>query len=121
MSRCYLLHFEQPVEHAQHYIGTCDGSVYDRYQEHVTGQGSPLVREAIRAGILVSLVRTWPGGRAVEKQLKRMKQARRLCPLCRQEAMQRNAEKMQRVRQRKVALAAYMLAVSQRKPAETPS
>lgn len=107
---CYLLHLERPVEHAQHYIGTTDRGVYTRYVEHVTGQGSPLIREAIRQGILVSLVRTWPGGHDVERQLKKGKQTRRLCPICRMEAMQRNAEKMRRVRRRKAALAAYTLA-----------
>jgi hypothetical protein len=31
------------------------------------------------------VAKTWPGGRELEKQLKRQKNSPRLCPICRQE------------------------------------
>jgi hypothetical protein len=79
--RVYLLHFARPYHHAQHYLGWSP-RLMRRLLAHVTGHGSPLVAAAVGAGIAVTLARTWPGGRAVERALKRRKRHRAFCPLC---------------------------------------
>ena len=80
--KIYLLHFSTPYHHARHYLGTAP-DVGDRLDEHLRGQGSPLVKAAVASGIEVSLVRVWKsGGRRAERKLKRCKNVPRLCPLC---------------------------------------
>lgn len=80
----YLLHFDKPLKHAQHYIGWCKDDTADRrFATHLKGRGSALVRAAIQQGIGVTLVRQWEGKpRTFERQLKNRKNARRLCPCC---------------------------------------
>lgn len=90
-STVYLLHF-QPVyavptaagwtKTAGHYLGSTRGDPYDRLHAHVRGQGSPLVRAAVLAGCTVYIVRTWPGGRDLERRLKRQRHHARFCPEC---------------------------------------
>jgi hypothetical protein len=78
----YLLHFSAPVGHAQHYVGWTAGlDPQPRFQRHLAGRGSPLVRAALRAGT-VSLACHVPGTRADERVLKRRKNTRDYCPLC---------------------------------------
>jgi hypothetical protein len=81
----YLLHFSRPLAHARHYLGyAADGDADRRLQQHLRGEGSPLVRAAIAAGITVSLARVWPNGsRTLERQLKSWHRGGRHCPLCR--------------------------------------
>ena len=79
--RVYLLHFAVPYHHAQHYLGWSP-RLMPRLLTHLTGRGSPLVAAAVGAGIPVRLARTWPGGRATERALKRRKRHRVFCPLC---------------------------------------
>ena len=67
---------------ARHYLGSTAGSVDARVAEHVRGAGSPLVRAAVLAGCTVQLVATWPGGRDVERKMKRAHNLPRLCPRC---------------------------------------
>lgn len=78
----YLLHFEPAYQHAQHYLGwTSDVDV--RIERHCNGQGSPLVRAAVRAGCEVTVVWTRTGTRSDERALKsKGKNSRRLCPTC---------------------------------------
>ena len=79
----YLLHFSAPVGHAQHYVGWTEGlDPQPRFQRHLSGRGSPLVRAAVRAGSTVSLARHTPGTRAHERLLKRRKATKHYCPLC---------------------------------------
>ena len=78
----YLLHFGKPLAHARHYLGTAL-DVGQRFDEHVGGSGSPLVRAVVAAGIPVVLARVWKrGGRTFERRLKRGKNVPRLCPIC---------------------------------------
>jgi hypothetical protein len=79
--RVYLLHFTEPYHHARHYLGW-SRRLMPRLLAHLTSQGSPLVAAAIEAGITVRLARTWAGGRATERALKRRKHHRLVCPLC---------------------------------------
>lgn len=86
----YLLHFDVPIgdpsnSHgmAQHYMG-CSDNLEERLKAHRHGYGAAIMAAVSRAGIDWQLARTWDGGRDLERQLKRRKNARFLCPLCRQ-------------------------------------
>jgi predicted GIY-YIG superfamily endonuclease len=95
----YLLHFSQPYRHAQHYIGwTSD--LTGRLAQHASGNGARLVEVITSHGIAWECVRTWDGDRALERQLKRRRDARILCPVC---AAERRARKRlyDRTRRRK--------------------
>lgn len=91
-STIYLLHFEPPyvaaigetgrVKTAGHYLGSTGGDVAKRMAEHVAGQGSPLVRAAVRSGSVIHLAATWPGGRDDERKAKRGHHHARRCPFC---------------------------------------
>lgn len=81
----YLLHFHRRYYHAQHYLGYVQGgakAVSERVEVHLSGNGSPLVRAVVAAGIPVVLAATWPGSRTEERRLKVWSKLRRLCPLC---------------------------------------
>lgn len=80
----YLLHFDQPVGTARHYLGTClDDRLDQRLLEHARGNGANLVRVAMKRGIKVRLARTIPNQHsAVERQLKNAGHMKKLCPLC---------------------------------------
>jgi predicted GIY-YIG superfamily endonuclease len=83
----YLLHFDRPLAHARHYLGSTD-DLERRLHEHEHGNGSKLLAAVARAGIPWQLARTksWPqllpGDRSWERRLKRYKKSRRLCPFC---------------------------------------
>lgn len=85
----YLLHFARPYPRdaragVQHYLGWAR-DVDARLAEHLAGRGSPLVAAAVRAGIPVELVATWPGTRNDERARKRRRQHSTYCPVCRGE------------------------------------
>jgi hypothetical protein len=77
----YLLHLEPAYLHAGHYLGSACGLAV-RLRQHGTCDGARLLQVQREAGGSFVLVRTWPGGRAVETHLKSQKQGTRLCPLC---------------------------------------
>lgn len=80
----YLLHFDPPYRHARHYIGWAL-SPARRFEEHRSGNGSPLVKAAVQAGCEVRLVRTWDAvDRHFERRLKNQKNSSRFCPLCKE-------------------------------------
>lgn len=92
---CYLLHMSRPLGNtanvramAQHYVGYADDAIGDgvslerRIAEHLAGQGARITRAAVAAGIAIELVAVWRAPLAFEKQLKRRKEAPRLCPIC---------------------------------------
>lgn len=77
----YLLHFDRPYRHAKHYLGwTLDLDA--RLAEHAAGRGARLLEVVASSGIGWRLARTWPGGRARERQIKRQGGLSRCCPLC---------------------------------------
>lgn len=80
----YLLHFERPYpagRKPQHYIGwTVDLAA--RVTEHRQGRGGKLVDVMRLAGIGFEVARTWPGGRELERRLKRWHKIKDACPLC---------------------------------------
>ena len=79
----YLINFSDPVGHNRHYRGwTGRADWADRFREHVTGRGAKLTRRAVRLGVEMTVVRTWPGTPAREKQIKQQGSAFRQCPVC---------------------------------------
>lgn len=86
----YLLHFSNPAEcewplaHAHHYIGYCgERGLKKRIERHIAGNGARLVAVATSRGLNVVVARKWPGaGRDFERQLKRRKNSKALCPIC---------------------------------------
>lgn len=86
MGVCYLLHFERPYEHAQHYLGFTK-NVPLRELRHRAGRGARLIEVITEAGIDFQLVRVWPGvDRYFERKLKRSGHGPRYCPLCNPES-----------------------------------
>jgi len=78
---CYLLHFQRPIHGAQHYLGW-SADIRRRVRLHLSGRGAWLVRQALKAGIEVQLVRIWPSvARKYEYVLKR-RTPKRYCALC---------------------------------------
>ena len=79
----YMIHLQRPYRHARHYLGWTH-DVEQRLAVHRQGQGSPLLRAAVAAGITFDVVRTWPGDRHLERRLHNAKNSpARLCPVCR--------------------------------------
>ena len=80
----YLIHFDQPYYHAQHYIGTTI-DLERRMAQHrhgVSYGGAHLLDAVNQAGISWSVVQVWEGDRDLEYQLKAWKKARLFCPVC---------------------------------------
>jgi predicted GIY-YIG superfamily endonuclease len=78
----YLLHFDEPYEHARHYLGWA-ASIRARVAQHRRGNGARLMAVITAAGIGFEVARTWPGAdRTLEAALKRRHNTPRLCPLC---------------------------------------
>ena len=102
----YILHFDRGVSHARHYVGYSD-NILQRLEDHLgrRDRGSPLVREAVRRGIGVHLATVYAGDRKLERKIKDGKNVARHCPICRGDAMRRNAAWMARHRSRIVLLA----------------
>jgi putative endonuclease len=89
MGTVYLLHFLEPIGNptnphgmAQHYIGW-GAEAAKRISVQTAGAGAAIVRAVQAQGIGFVVAATWPGSRALERQLKRRKHASRFCPVCR--------------------------------------
>lgn len=78
----YLLHFDVPYRHAQHYLGYAS-NLDRRLAEHRAGHGARLMEVVNAAGINWALVRTWDGDRKLERRLKNRHKASGICPICR--------------------------------------
>lgn len=85
----YLIHFEQPLggpkHQARHYLGFVEGdeaSVQARLAEHRAGWGAKITAAANQRGIHYDVVRTMPGDRTRERQMKNWKKIGRHCPIC---------------------------------------
>lgn len=77
----YLLHFDRPFGHAQHYTGWAS-NLDGRLKHHANGSGATLLRHVRNAGIGWTLARTWSGDRNRERALKKQGGASRHCPIC---------------------------------------
>lgn len=83
-STVYLVHFDQKLSHAQHYLGSAR-NVDARIAHHRAGSGAKILKAANEHGITWNVVRTWEAGndgRKLERQLKNRKNAKKLCPAC---------------------------------------
>lgn len=80
----YLLHFDQPLEHAQHYVGFCERleGVDSRMQHHQNGRGSKLLKAVTEHGIDFHIVRLWKGTRSDERAIKNGGHSPQFCPRC---------------------------------------
>jgi putative endonuclease len=93
----YLLCFNEPIGNpdtphgtARHYVGWTSNlevriaaHTANLYPQEGSGWVARIVAHVQRQGIGFELVRTWPGGYTLEKQIKSWKNAPRLCPNCR--------------------------------------
>lgn len=93
----YLYHLAAPLgnerHQAQHYIGTAE-DVAARDALHRAGRGARILAAAVERGIAFQIVRLWPGGRDVERWLKKRKESAQLCPVCSGSAAWRRATVM---------------------------
>lgn len=83
----YLIHFERPFKHAQHYLGWAT-DVTERIKRHVSlarkRRGSALMRAVVEAGIAFKIVRLWGDKtRDEERRMHLWGSGTRLCPVCR--------------------------------------
>ena len=77
----YLLHYDRPLHHAQHYLGFTD-DLDARTARHLNGFGGRLPPVFSELGISFRIARTWDGDRKLERKLKNRKNGRKLCPIC---------------------------------------
>lgn len=82
----YLIHFDEPFGHAQHYLGYSKDELFEKRMEcHKKNQGSRLIAAVNKAGIGWKVVRTWPNEDGnFERKLKNWKKSRCLCPVCKE-------------------------------------
>ena len=79
----YLIHFEEKLHHAQHYLGFTEfEDPNERLERHKAGDGAKILRALNEKGISYSIVRTWNGDRKLERKLKNWKKSKQLCPIC---------------------------------------
>lgn len=84
----YLIHLDKPLCHARHYLGyTALESVQDWLDRHRSSNGSRLLAACNNLGIGYQIVRTWDcdttqQAKRLERKLKQLHNAPRLCPIC---------------------------------------
>ena len=82
----YIIHFDQPIKHAQHYIGSTTKdtlkSVHARIKKHKTGTTNALLREVKRQGIGIQVYIIGKGSYKEERAIKNCNNGRRYCPCC---------------------------------------
>src|SRR5436190_351546 len=67
----YLIHFEEKLHHAQHYIGYVDNNLKQRIRKHRSNKGAKLLIAVNSKGIQWEVVRVWEDGdRQLERRLK---------------------------------------------------
>lgn len=81
MAFVYLLHFDTPLCHAEHYVGSTT-NLLKRLQQHATLKTTPILKATKKW----SVERIWQGSpkaiREAERQIKRQKNGPAFCPLC---------------------------------------
>ena len=87
----YVAHMEPAFAHASHYVGWSENPG-PRFVTHLTGQGSPLIRAAIRAGSQVSFMVLGRGTRADERRLHN-RGGKAVCPICRDPLAERRRKR----------------------------
>jgi hypothetical protein len=87
MGQVYLIHFDTPVAHAQHYVGYVNGDgpndLARRIDRHAASNGARLLAVCNARLIPWRVVRVWRNvDRRFERQIKRAKSTRAYCPVC---------------------------------------
>lgn len=81
----YLLHFDDPLHHAQHYLG-CTTCLSGRLEAHALGSGSRLCRALMNMGLHWKLsalgICSAAQMRRVERSIKNAHNLPRYCPIC---------------------------------------
>ena len=78
----YLIHFNEKLSHAQHYLGSTSDLVA-RLHRHDAGFGARLMEVIKEKGISWQLARVWrKGDFRLERKLKARKNGPTLCPIC---------------------------------------
>lgn len=72
---------DHPRGQGRHYVGMST-NLAQRIATHREGRGARMLAAAVQRGISFEVVRTWPGGREMEKRIKAQHNARRYCPRC---------------------------------------
>lgn len=81
----YVLHFDERLAHARHYIGFAM-DLKRRLARHHAGTSQARIIQVLRErGIGFRLAHTRPGTRGDERKLKRQHHSERFCPYCRAE------------------------------------
>ncbi len=79
----YIIHFDEKLAHAQHYVGYCKEERFAiRMFEHGAGIGAKILRALVEKGIHYRIANTFPGDRILERRIKNQKNTRRYCPIC---------------------------------------
>jgi predicted GIY-YIG superfamily endonuclease len=82
MPHVYLIHFEEKLHHAGHYLGYSKMLTF-RICQHKINQGAKLIQAVNKAGISWQVVRTWTvDDQELERLLKNQKNSPRFCPIC---------------------------------------
>lgn len=81
----YLLHFDNPLHHAGHYVGWTHSleSLASRLKYHENGNGSKLLAAHRANGGTWVISRLWQGTRNDERRVKNGHCTRFYCPECR--------------------------------------
>lgn len=84
----YILHFDEPLAHAQHYIG-CSDDLPNRVADHANGLGARLTQVLQELGMHWTVAAIYTPKphesltlRTLERFAKSHKQARDYCPIC---------------------------------------
>lgn len=79
----YLIHFDRPYRHAQHYRGYCkDGKLLSRLRRHRQGKGARLLAVVRAAGIKFHCVRVLHNGTRAQERLLKKRGLVSICPIC---------------------------------------
>jgi hypothetical protein len=80
----YLLHFDEPVGRALHYMGICKvDRLHWRQLEHLRGSGARLTARAAEQGTGWHIVRLWPtADPGLERRLKALGRFSSACNIC---------------------------------------
>lgn len=85
MGLVYLIHFDESLKHAKHYLGYVEKDVEKRFKRHVDGNGAKILKAANEAGIEYRIARVWYGvDRNFERTMKNRKNTKFYCPVCKE-------------------------------------
>lgn len=84
MGYVYLIHFDQPIGHARHYLGYTV-NVDKRMAMHSRGAGARLMEVVKERGISWAVAWVRVGTRSEERRLKNYHGSAQFCPICKGE------------------------------------